>query len=150
MKNNVSPRDLVVHPHYNEGNNQYDVKIADIAKGLIDAGFNPAADDNDNWWEDENLWSEIYEREFNFAETKYLGITISYKLSELVFENIIMLRMVFDMKDSFYDESDDSFLTQSKASTIDEFYQEIVDNTSQSSQQMNLYESEESDNDFSE
>ena len=58
--------------------------------------------------------------------------------------------MVFDKKDSFSDESDDSFLIQSKASTIDEFYQEIVDNTSQSSQQMNLYESEESDNDFSE
>ena len=56
--------------------------------------------DDPMWWEDENLWSEIYEREFNFAETKYLGITISYKLSELVFENIIMLRMVFDMKDS--------------------------------------------------
>ena len=59
MKNNVSPRDLVVHPHYNEGNNQYDVKIADIAKGLIEAGFNPTADDNDNWWEDDDLANKL-------------------------------------------------------------------------------------------
>ena len=58
--------------------------------------------------------------------------------------------MVFDKKDSFSDESDGSLLTHSKASTIDEFYKEIVDTTCQTSQQMNLYESEESDNDLSE
>ena len=58
--------------------------------------------------------------------------------------------MVFDKKDSFSDESDGSLLTHSTASTIDEFYKEIVDTTCQTSQQMNLYESEESDNDLSE
>ena len=56
--------------------------------------------DDPLWWEDDSLWSEIYERDWNYAETKYLGLTISYKLSELLFENIVLMRMVFDLKDS--------------------------------------------------
>lgn len=60
--------------------------------------------DDPLWWNDsEDLLSEIYESEYNFAETKYLGLTISYKLTELLFENILLMRMVFDLKDSIED-----------------------------------------------
>lgn len=55
MKNNVSPSDLVVHPHYNEGNNQYDVKVEDIANGLTKAGYKIT--DKENWWEDDDIIS---------------------------------------------------------------------------------------------
>lgn len=55
--------------------------------------------DDPLWWEDDDLWKEKYERIYNFVETKYLGITISYKLSEMVFANIILFHLVFDLKD---------------------------------------------------
>ena len=66
------------------------------------------------WWDDDDSWDEIYgdphiyteeeeadlwQRHYNYVETKYLGVTISYKLSEILYENIMLLRMIFDMKD---------------------------------------------------
>ena len=47
------------------------------------------------WWEDDaSLQSQIWDREFSFVETKYLGLGISYKLSDIVFENILLLKMM--------------------------------------------------------
>lgn len=55
--------------------------------------------DDPLWWEDNDLFVEKYSDFYNFVETKYLGITISYKLSEMVFANIILFHLVFDLKD---------------------------------------------------
>lgn len=55
--------------------------------------------DDPLWWEDKDLWSEIYDQTFNFVETKYLGLNISYKLSEMVFANIVFMHLIFDLKD---------------------------------------------------
>lgn len=50
------------------------------------------------WWEDDEVYKEVWESEYNFKESKYLGITVSYKLSEIMYENIILLRMIMDKK----------------------------------------------------
>ena len=52
------------------------------------------------WIEDADTETEVWENEYNYKETKYLGITISYKLSELLYSNIALIRMIFDIKDS--------------------------------------------------
>ena len=81
-----------------------DLDSQNITKEILDRSnyqdYESLTMDDPFWWEDNDLYSEIYEREWNVAETKYLGLTISYKLSELMFENIILLKMVFDLKDS--------------------------------------------------
>lgn len=50
------------------------------------------------WLEDDELLKEMYESEYNFVETKYMGISISYRLSRILFENIYLMKMIFDKK----------------------------------------------------
>lgn len=68
------------------------------------------------WWDDQNTFDSVYGdptkytadeepeayiKHINYVETKYLGITISYKLSEVVFEDIILLRTILEKPDEF-------------------------------------------------
>lgn len=50
------------------------------------------------WVEDDELYKEIWESEYNYKQSKYLGITVSYKLSEMLYENILLFRLIFDKK----------------------------------------------------
>ena len=55
------------------------------------------------WWEDDELHSEIWEESYNYLETKYLGATIPYRMTELVFQSVILLRMIMDKKSELSD-----------------------------------------------
>lgn len=70
------------------------------------------------WWDDQNTFDavygdptkytaeeepEAYIKHVNYVETKYLGITISYRLSEVVFEDIILLRTILEKPEEFGD-----------------------------------------------
>ena len=72
------------------------------------------------WWDDSDTFDEVYGdyekytadtepdavlRHYNYRETKYLGVSISYKMSEVLYENIILLKMIFDKKDEISDLS---------------------------------------------
>lgn len=50
------------------------------------------------WIEDAALMRELYESEYNYMETKYLGVSIAYKLTRILFENVYLLKMIFDKK----------------------------------------------------
>lgn len=50
------------------------------------------------WVEDDELYKEIWESEYNYKQSKYLGLTVSYKLSEMLYENILLFRLIFDKK----------------------------------------------------
>lgn len=51
------------------------------------------------WWEDQNLIDRKYETEYNFVETKYLSLGISYKMTDIIFENILLLKMLMQHSD---------------------------------------------------
>lgn len=55
------------------------------------------------WWEDNGTHHEVWEEEYNFAETKYLGLSISYKMTAVMFETCILLRMIIDKRDEIGD-----------------------------------------------
>ena len=55
------------------------------------------------WWEDDDLHSEIWDESYNYLETKYLGATIPYRLTELIFQSVVILRMILDKKSEFSD-----------------------------------------------
>ena len=50
------------------------------------------------WQEDESLLESLYESKYNFTESKYLGLNISFKLTETMFECIYFLGMCQDKK----------------------------------------------------
>lgn len=55
------------------------------------------------WWENGELQKELYEREFNFIETKYLGVNIMYNLTDLLYETVYFLNLLVDNKDTTTD-----------------------------------------------
>lgn len=75
----------------------------DTYKTLIDktkkASYQEITGDDPFWVDDAELNKELYESEYNFVETKYMGVSISYKLTRLLFENIYLLRIILDKKD---------------------------------------------------
>lgn len=46
------------------------------------------------WWEDQNLTDRKNMTDYNFIEAKYLSLGLSYKMSDMLFENIILLKML--------------------------------------------------------
>lgn len=48
------------------------------------------------WWEDSELEKEIWEIKYNVIETKYLGMAIPYRLTEMVFQSVYLLRIIED------------------------------------------------------
>lgn len=55
------------------------------------------------WWHDDNVERLLYESEYNYVETKYMGVGISYRMTKVLFENIYLLKMIFDKKDNIPD-----------------------------------------------
>lgn len=55
------------------------------------------------WWEDDDLNKEVWENEYNAIETKYIGLTMPYRLTEMVFESVYQLRMIEDKSEELTD-----------------------------------------------
>ena len=51
------------------------------------------------WIDDEDLQKEMYESEYNFVESKYMGIGISYRMTKILFENVYLMKMLLEKKD---------------------------------------------------
>lgn len=51
------------------------------------------------WWEDTDLYNAVWETEYNMVESKYLGLSVSYRMSEVLYENILLMKMLIDKKD---------------------------------------------------
>ena len=51
------------------------------------------------WIDDEDLQKELYDSEYNFVESKYMGVSISYRMTKILFENIYLMKMLLEKKD---------------------------------------------------
>lgn len=58
--------------------------------------------DSDPYWykDDAEVIDELYNSEYNFRESKYIGVNITFRLSELIFNTVYLIRMLFDNKKS--------------------------------------------------
>jgi len=61
--------------------------------------YKEVTEEDELWWDDADLKKELYEREFNYIDTKYIGISISYNLTKILYESIYFLNMLIDNKD---------------------------------------------------
>lgn len=101
---NNSTGEMEVVPDYNA---MYDLYFQKIR--LDDKDFVNSFSDRSNrvdyktvtykdpfWWEDENVYKRIWETEYNFVESKYLGLGVSYSMTEIMFENAIFLKLILN------------------------------------------------------
>jgi hypothetical protein len=81
---------------------------ADFRRAIINKSNRCEYDDvtsGDPFWyeEDKALYEQLYETEYNYYESKYLGLEMSYRLSEIMFESVYLINMIFDKKDELQD-----------------------------------------------
>ena len=62
--------------------------------------YNEVTDEDVYWWETEELKKELYEREYNFIETKYLGVSLMQNLTNLLYDTCYYLNLLVDNKDT--------------------------------------------------
>lgn len=55
-----------------------------------------------HWWDDDDLRMKLTESEFNYIDTKYLGINIMYNLTQLMFETVYFINMLVDKKNQIH------------------------------------------------
>lgn len=65
--------------------------------------YNDVTLDDPFWWRDSNTYKKIWETEYNFVESKYLGLTISYKITDMFFENVLLLKLLLTKEDEIKD-----------------------------------------------
>lgn len=65
--------------------------------------YKDITNDDPFWIEDTNLLNKLWESEYNFVESKYLGIGISYSMTDIIFENIMLLKLLMQKSDDIDD-----------------------------------------------
>lgn len=61
-----------------------------------DLEYDSVVDGDSYWWKDSNVYDRIWKTEYNFVESKYLGTTISYRMTDLLFENVLLFKMMME------------------------------------------------------
>lgn len=81
-----------------------DIMEPNIAVGIESKpnrhGYLDVTEDDVLWWDTSDLRQELFNREFNFIETKYLGVNIMYNLTDLLYETVYFLNLLVDNKDT--------------------------------------------------
>ena len=55
------------------------------------------------WWEDQNLFHRKWDVDYNFVETKYLSLGLSYSMTDIIFENIVLLKLLISQESKISD-----------------------------------------------
>ena len=70
----------------------------DLAKTYLDATNHIPYDDittaDPFWIEDQPLSERVWETQYNYVESKYLGLGVSYSITEIMFENILFFKLI--------------------------------------------------------
>lgn len=61
--------------------------------------YEKITNDDPFWWNDENTINAVWNTEYNFVESKYLSVGLSYKMTDIMYENILLLKLLINMKD---------------------------------------------------
>ena len=60
--------------------------------------YDEVVNDDVYWWETEDLKKELYERDYNFIDTKYIGITVMQRLTNVLYDTCYFLNLLVDHK----------------------------------------------------
>lgn len=56
--------------------------------------YSEVTDNDPFWWTDDKLYNRVWETDYNFVESKYLGLGVSYSMTNMIFENVLLLKMI--------------------------------------------------------
>lgn len=62
-------------------------------------GYTEIVEYDPYWWLDERTYERVWETEYNFVESKYLGLSVSYKITNMIFENIILMKLMISKEE---------------------------------------------------
>lgn len=62
--------------------------------------YEEVVEDDVYWWDTEELRKELYEREYNFIDTKYISITVMQNLTKMLYETSYYLNLLVDHKNT--------------------------------------------------
>lgn len=65
-------------------------------------GYHEVVDIDDYWFDDTDTRNTMYNNDYNYIETKYIGVQLTFDLCELVYESCYFMGMLRDNKDSTY------------------------------------------------
>lgn len=75
-----------------------ELKEQDFIHSFMDssnkASYKEVTTDDPFWIEDDNLYNKIWQSQFNFVESKYLSIGISYSMTDIMFENVLLIKLL--------------------------------------------------------
>lgn len=84
-----------------------DVKDKDVLDSLDDRSlreeYSSVTSGDPYWVVDDELSEQLYEREYNYKETKYLGMTIAYKLTDVLYDYMLLFREISYKKEYLKD-----------------------------------------------
>lgn len=63
------------------------------------ANYEEITNNDPFWWDDENTYKAVWETEYNFVEAKYLSVGLSYKMTEIMYESVLLLKLLVSTKD---------------------------------------------------
>lgn len=79
------------------------VKERNVARSIVESfqteKYSTVIADDPYWVDDNDLRNALYTREFNYIETKYIGINIMYLMTNKLFDLQYGIRMLLDSKD---------------------------------------------------
>lgn len=55
------------------------------------------------WIEDQSLYDRVWNTTYNFVESKYLSLGVSYNLTDIMFENVLLIKMLMRKSDDIED-----------------------------------------------
>lgn len=77
---------------------KFDIRNDDFILSFNDKSNHVNYDDvvvNDPYWiEDQGLHERIWESTYNFVESKYLSVGVSYSITDILFENVLFLKLI--------------------------------------------------------
>lgn len=106
FNNNTGEYDRDVYDYekmYDVYFHKVNLKDTDYTKTITDptkkVSYETITEGDPYWYEDTNLKKEVWESKYNFVESKYLGMGLSYSMTEIMFENIILFRLLMDTRE---------------------------------------------------
>lgn len=79
-----------------------DIKETDIYNSLKNrfnrVEYSAVVENDHSWYDDDELKSELYNATYNFIESKYIGLSIMYRMSDIVYNSMYLLRLLLDNK----------------------------------------------------
>lgn len=70
------------------------------------------------WFHDQDTIRTVYENEYNFVETKYIGVQLTFELSKLTYEACYFMKMLQDNAASFSENASHKILVEHDRASI--------------------------------